>query len=105
MLFTAALLTITFLFPHGDLDDRIAELTRQITLAPDQIDLYQQRGELYVAHEDYPEAISDFRHCLQHQRSNSHIYQGLAAAFLYTQHADSALMYIEKVLQHEPANP
>ncbi len=105
MLPVAWLLAITCLFPHGDLDDKITELTKQINLTPGQIILYQQRGELYVAHEEYLPAISDFRHCLQHNFSNSRICLGLSESFLRTQQPDSALVFIEKVLREEPTNP
>lgn len=99
------LLAFTLTFPHGDLDDRISAISQQINLTPDQIELYQQRGELYVAHEEYTNAISDFRHCLQHKLSNTRVCQGLSESFLHTNKADSALVYIEQVLRDEPTNP
>lgn len=99
------LLVVTFLFPHGDLDDRIRAVTQQINLTPDQIELYQMRGELYVAHEEYANAISDFRHCLRHHVTNSRIYLGLSQSYLHSNQSDSALVIIDKVLTLEPYNP
>ena len=105
MLPVAWLLSSICLFPHGDLDIRIADLTKQINSTPDRVELYQQRGSLYVAHEEYIPAIADFRYCLQHDFSNSHIWLGLSESFLRTQQPDSAFLYIENVLRAEPNNP
>jgi tetratricopeptide (TPR) repeat protein len=45
---------------HGDLHDRITNLTAQITIAPTNAALYFERGELYRLHRDFPEALADF---------------------------------------------
>ncbi|HEX6810479.1 MAG TPA: tetratricopeptide repeat protein [Planctomycetota bacterium] len=44
---------------HGDLDKRIAEVTRQIERAPDRADLRFKRADLHRRHEDWPAARTD----------------------------------------------
>lgn len=49
------------LYSHGDLHARIENLTRKIAVYPHDAQLYQQRGELHLQHEQYKRAIKDFR--------------------------------------------
>jgi tetratricopeptide (TPR) repeat protein len=44
---------------HGDLDKRIAEVSRQIERAPDRADLRFKRADLHRRHRDWPAARSD----------------------------------------------
>jgi uncharacterized protein HemY len=45
---------------HPDLDLQIEELSRQISLAPSNADLYLKRGDLYRRHEDWSNSARDF---------------------------------------------
>lgn len=102
------LVSFTIWFSHGDLDDRIAELSMLIEQHPDQHELYQQRGDLYIQHDEFLKAIADFRHCLDHNIRNTRVYWntrvyfGIAVAYHQEAFSDSALVYIEKVLDETP---
>ncbi|MEO5905124.1 MAG: hypothetical protein ABIQ11_00245 [Saprospiraceae bacterium] len=90
---------------HGDLDQRIADITRQLQLNPGDLSLYRQRGDLYLQHEEYDKAIADFHYCDLKGLNDPHIYSGLSVSYLKAHQADSALFFIEKVLSIEPSNP
>ncbi len=46
-------------YAHGDLHERIVEVTNEINVQPDSSFLYFKRGKLYFQHKDYKEAIQD----------------------------------------------
>ncbi len=48
------------LFPHGDQHQQISELSDLIIQDPDSTELYLERGELLLLHEDFEAARSDF---------------------------------------------
>ena len=60
--FLLILLTFSSL-AHDDLHDRIQVITADIHKFPQDIDLYYQRGILYLEHENYRVAIRDLRYC------------------------------------------
>jgi tetratricopeptide (TPR) repeat protein len=45
---------------HGPLHEQIIEVTRQIAIFPDSVELYLKRGELHRHHLDWPAALADF---------------------------------------------
>lgn len=47
-------------FAHGDLHERIANVTQEINRSNDPVDLYVRRAELHCQHRDWTEARSDF---------------------------------------------
>lgn len=105
MLYVIEALFCSFLvFSHGDLDQRIQEKTNQITLNPFNKELYLERGELYVLHEAYNEAKTDFSFCLTHDFINTRVYLGMSQSLLFLNQADSALIFVEIVLGKEENN-
>jgi tetratricopeptide (TPR) repeat protein len=48
-------------FAHGDLDERIAEVTKEIEMHPDSAYLYFKRGSLRYQHEEYALAAEDLK--------------------------------------------
>lgn len=48
------------LFPHAGIDERIADMNKQIAAEPARADLYIKRGELHRLHRDWPAALDDF---------------------------------------------
>ncbi|MFQ5604973.1 MAG: tetratricopeptide repeat protein [bacterium] len=50
----------SFALAHGPLDEQIAEMTKQIALAPDNAALYLKRGELHRHHLDWEAAQADY---------------------------------------------
>lgn len=88
-------LSTTLLFPHGDLHQQIADLSKTISEFPDSILLYQERGSLYLLNEDIQEAQTDFSKCLHSGLLNSTVYLGLSKTSYYLRQPDSALYYID----------
>ena len=48
-------------FAHGDLDERILEVTEEIKASQDSAYLYFKRGKLYFQHEEYEKSIADLK--------------------------------------------
>lgn len=88
-------LHLALLFPHGDLHEKIATLSKAIVLFPDSTQLYQQRGELYLLTEEIKEARADFYTCLRLGRNNTGVYLGLSQALFYLHLPDSSLYYAD----------
>ena len=89
---------------HGDLDLRILALTNQIIADPENVELRVKRGDLYIQHEEFDNAKIDFIYCLRHGFHNTRVYSGLSKAYLHNGVIDSALYYIDKVVEKEPDN-
>lgn len=74
----------TFFAPvfHGDLHQRILELTASIEQYPDSSELYLKRGTLLLEHEDYAKSIVDFK-IYEHKSGVSDVLQiNLCKAYL-----------------------
>jgi tetratricopeptide (TPR) repeat protein len=105
MLFFYALLVFPiFFFPHGDLDCRISEYSQLITQFPDSLSLYAERGDLYLQHEDYALARSDFSFCLSKGFDNAVVLAGLSRSMVTTSTPDSALLFINLSLDKDSAS-
>jgi predicted Zn-dependent protease len=52
-------------FAHGDVHDRITNLTARIKLTPNNAALYLERGELHRVHREFTNAFTDFDHAQQ----------------------------------------
>src|SRR5688572_11796811 len=89
---------------HGDLDLRILALTNQIIADPENVELRVKRGDLYIQHEEFDNAKIDFVYCLRHGFHNTRVYSGLSEVYLHNGIIDSALYYIDKVVEKEPNN-
>lgn len=93
-----------YFLPHGDDSEQIVALTKAIVQFPDSTELYMERGELYLLHEDPKAALADFSKCVQSSLLNSRVYLGLSQSYLYLNQPDSALLYIEHALELDQAN-
>lgn len=102
ILFFILLLSGSLLRAHGDLHDRIMALTIQILNQPDRIDLYQNRGQLYLLHEDHKEAIQDFNYCIRNGLRSTSMEVNMAKAHLALEHFTTADSIIAGVLKQEP---
>jgi len=87
---------------HGDLDQRILEKTKEIELNPLDPQLYLERGELYVLHEEFSSAKTDFSFCIHHDLVNARVMLGMSKSFYSLNAADSALLFINQALDIEP---
>jgi tetratricopeptide (TPR) repeat protein len=91
-----------FFLPHGDSHEQILALSKSIEQFPDSTQLYLERGELYLLHEEPNAALSDFSKCLQSGLFNTRVYLGLSQSLLYLSRPDSALYYIDHALALDP---
>ena len=98
------LLFATGYFFHGDDSEQIVALTKAIGQFPDSTELYMERGELYLLHEDPKAALADFSKCVQSSLLNSRVYLGLSQSYLHLSQPDSALLYIDHALELDQAN-
>ena len=90
-----SLLFVSFLLFHGDLSQRILEKTAEIALHPSDYELYLERGELFLLHEEYPLAKLDFAYCIDHQMINTRVLLGISKSLLFLNNPDSALIFID----------
>ncbi len=70
-----------FAWSHGDLHQRILEVSKKIEKNPDDFQLYQERGELYLKHQDHRHAIRDLRIYLKIDGPSNRLNYGLALAY------------------------
>ena len=87
---------------HDDVVQRILELTHQIALHPQDTGLYMERGELYLIHEEYQNALGDFTFCVDHDFNNVRVCMGMSKTYLYLNQPGDALTFVEKALTLEP---
>ncbi|MGB4848188.1 MAG: hypothetical protein WBP41_09745 [Saprospiraceae bacterium] len=102
--FIGALLFFCFFLSHGDLDLRILEKSNQIATNPLDQELYLERGELYLLHEEFLNARLDFTFCLDHKLDNTRVLLGMSKSLLNLNSPDSALQYVNRVLAGEENN-
>lgn len=102
--FIGTLLFLSFLLSHGDLDLRIREKSNQIASDPLDSDLYLERGELYLLHEEFLKATLDFTFCVDHNLVNTRVLLGMSKSLLYINHPDSALVFVDRVLSFDENN-
>ena len=88
--------------PHGDLHIRIREITQQINAAPHDMELRMKRGELYLQHEEFANAKEDFSTCLRNGFQNERVLTGVSTAYMQLMRIDSALYYVDLVLNSAP---
>src|SRR5688572_23198385 len=102
MLVLQFLLGTLCLLPHGDLDQRIIDVSREIAASPDSLELYLKRGELYIQHEEYNKAKHDFLTCIHHHFKNEYVLLGLSTSYFHEGLIDSSLHYAEQSLVIAP---
>ncbi len=90
------------LFAHGDLHERIQEVTKQIELFPRNWDLRQKRGELYLQHEEYRKSWQDLIICYRRQISDDRLLYCLAKAGYFLEKYDRSLHLLQKILNSNP---
>lgn len=104
-LLVTMIFTSIFMFPHGDLHQRIEEISERLIQSPDSIELYMVRGELLLLHGDQEDAKKDFYTCLHHRYLNDRVYLGLSKAIFSEALADSSLLFVELALILNPSHP
>jgi tetratricopeptide (TPR) repeat protein len=89
------------LFSHGDLHERIKEVTKEIKANPDSTALYMKRGELYLQHEEYRKALKDFKTCEKREFSSIILSYNFAAAHFAREEYTKAVGRLEYVIDSD----
>ncbi len=69
----------TYYRVHGETEKALADLNRSIEIKP-TVDAYYQRGQVYHALAQYPQAIQDFDRGIERLRDAPYIYRARAAS-------------------------
>ncbi|HUR31898.1 MAG TPA: hypothetical protein VMZ69_10740 [Saprospiraceae bacterium] len=96
------MLFLLSMLPHGDLDQRINDISLEIQASPENMELRLKRGELFIQHEEYTKAKADFLSCLQHKFKNEYVFLGLGTSYLFEGLIDSSLYYVEQAIALAP---
>lgn len=92
------------LVEHGDLHQRILEVTHEISERPDSAFLYFKRSKLYFEHENYTSAVSDL------DTAAILNYNGIICDLIYAKsfqqldQLDKAMSHVEQILQQDSIN-
>lgn len=95
---------IGYSFAHGDLHERIVEVTKEIKVHPDSVYLYLKRGKLYYQHESYQKSIYDLN--TSKRLGYNSVEQKLLFANAYFKLEDykTSLSYSENILSFDSEN-
>lgn len=85
-------------FAHGDLSERIHNLSNTIIEHPDSVSLYHQRGVLYTQHGDFSLAIIDLNYCRKLNYTHPAFSLDLATVLYQLKKHDEALMEVDEIL-------
>jgi tetratricopeptide (TPR) repeat protein len=94
-----------YLMTHGSVHDRIREITAAIAQYPDSTHLYMERGDLFLQHEDFDSARTDFEVCLRKGLNNARVWLGMSKSVFHLEFSDNALYYVDLALIENPHSP
>jgi tetratricopeptide (TPR) repeat protein len=98
------LLPVNFTFAHGELDQRIKDVSAEIKTDPDSAFLYLKRGELYYQHEEYKKSIRDFKKCSKLDYKESRLLLGFAKSYERLDKFTTSLDYVNHILANNAQN-
>lgn len=107
----AALLSLALWLPptttlaHGDLHERITQLSAQISVQPDDASLRLQRAELLRQHAQFDAALADLTAAARLKPDATVISLAQARVFSDAGQTTNALASIQKLLGKEPCHP
>ena len=108
MRFAYILVVVYFHVPavlaHGDLHARIEALSVRIKQVPKDIELYQQRGELLLQHDEYADARRDFERCRRHGHTSARLYHYLGKTYFHLQKFKKSKYYLQLSLGQQPTD-
>jgi len=96
------ILVCASLYAHGDLHDRIVEVSRQIDKHPDDARLYLKRGDLHRAHEAWPEAWADYEEASRRSPGLHVVDRSRGQLLLAWGKPDQAKAYLDRYLRQCP---
>jgi len=85
-------------FAHGDLSIRIQNISKIIIEHPDSVQLYHQRGILYMQHGDFKLSIIDFNYCQKLNYIHPSFDLDRATVLYRLKKYDEALLETEEIL-------
>jgi len=83
---------------HGDLSERIRNISKIIIEYPDSIQLYHQRGVLYTQHGNFDLALIDLAYCQKWNYTAPSFGLDIATVLFHVKKYDKALLEIEEIL-------
>ncbi|MFT6810288.1 MAG: tetratricopeptide (TPR) repeat protein [Saprospiraceae bacterium] len=86
---------------HGDIENRIKEVTILIEKYPDSLRFYFDRGDLYLQHEQFEEALIDFQLCNGVDINPRHVLLKSSEALLGIGKYNAALEQIDRLIRKE----
>lgn len=89
---------------HGDIHERIVEVTKAIEISPDSAYLYMKRGKLYFQHESYKKSIKDLKISKNLGYHSDEQNLLLARAYFGLKDFKMSRQYCEEMLSAEPRN-
>lgn len=91
-------------FEHGDLHERIMQVTKEISESPDSAFLFFKRGKLYFEHESFEASIADL------DTAATLNYHGTICDLIYAKsyqqlnQSANAMRHVEQILQKDSFN-
>jgi tetratricopeptide (TPR) repeat protein len=101
-IFFLSLCYASSVFAHGDLDERILEVTNEIKIAPDSAYLYLKRAKLHYQHETYTKSISDLKRSQKLGLQNIEQQLHFAKAYFRMNDHQKSLNFIDEILKEQP---
>jgi tetratricopeptide (TPR) repeat protein len=86
---------------HGDLHQRIQNVTNQIQTNPDSTYLYLKRGILYYQHEQFEKSLQDLKECEMRKYSDKILDLTFAKTYQKMGALDQSLNYLAKIIKKD----
>lgn len=98
------LLSISMSMAHGDLHSRIRNVSKLISESPHDLQLYQQRGALYLQHRQFRKAWRDFRKCERKGFVSDRLWFAMAQTAFWMEKDAECRHYLNRLLSKEDMN-
>ena len=105
LLSSLSLIFVLALNAHGDLHKRILKVTKEIKIHPDSAYLYFKRGELYFQHNNYNNALADFKRFYKLEDESDDLHFMIAKCNFGLKRYSIGKKFVKKVLKNQPKNP
>ena len=91
-------------FAHGDLEERILEVTQEIKIAPDSAYLFVKRGKLYYQHEEYKKSVIELEKSKDLGFNTIEQKLLFAKTYFKSEEYKTTLFYSENILSKDSEN-